>query len=273
MRNQENTGRVSWAKILLILLAVWFETLTKEAASNSNRVHHFTSPDEQGMITMKPRIVYRRSGENLAFLNDCLATQIEAIIKELEKGSQSDPKFWSLINHQKRPQNETIIGKLKTRECSDPRLPIPPRNEKELQKGGRSTPKFLDSIKNRKGSKNETIYGELEKRCRSHPRCWILKNDQKELQNQTSWELEKSGHNNPRLLDLIRNKKRSKNEISKKELKEGGRDHQKFWISKRHQEELQNTISLELERRGCSYRGFGSSKEIRRDSKTKLAWS
>ena len=68
-----NTGRVSWAKILLILLAVWFETLTKEAASNSNRVHHFTSPDEQGMITMKPRIVYRRSGENLEFLNDCLA--------------------------------------------------------------------------------------------------------------------------------------------------------------------------------------------------------
>ena len=80
------------------------------------------------MITMKPRIVYRRSGENLAFLNDCLATQIEAIIKELEKGSQSDPKFWSLINHQKRPQNETIIGKLKTRECSVPRPPIPLRN-------------------------------------------------------------------------------------------------------------------------------------------------
>ena len=119
-------------------------------------------------------------------------------------------------------QNETLIEKLETRECSDPRPPIPLRNEKELQKGGRSTPKFLDSIKNRKGSKNETIYGELEKRCRSHPRFWILKNDQKELQNQTSWELGKSGHNNPRLLDLIRNKKRSKNEISKKELKGRG---------------------------------------------------
>ena len=186
-----DTGRVSWAKILLILLAVWFETLTKEAASNSNRVHHFTSPDEQGMITMKPRIVYRRSGENLAFLNDCLATQIEAIIKELEKGRQSDPKFWSLINHQKRPQNETIIGKLKTRECSDPRPPILLRNGKELQKDGRSAPKFLDSLQNRKGSENETIDGELNGRGCSHSRFWIPKTDQKELKNQTSWELEK----------------------------------------------------------------------------------
>ena len=42
---------------------------------------------------MKPRIVYRRSGENLAFLNDCLATQLEAIIKELERGSQSPPEI------------------------------------------------------------------------------------------------------------------------------------------------------------------------------------
>ena len=127
------------------------------------------------MITMKPRIVYRRSGENLEFLNDCLATQIEAIIQELERGGRSDPEFWSLIYHQKRHQNETIIEKLETRECSDPRPPIPLRNEKELQKGGRSTPKFLDSIKNRKGSKNETIDGELEKRGRSDHKFWTLK--------------------------------------------------------------------------------------------------
>ena len=66
------TGRVSCVKILLILLVVWFETSTKEATSNSNRVHHFTSPDEQRMITMKPRIVYRRSGENLEFLNSSM---------------------------------------------------------------------------------------------------------------------------------------------------------------------------------------------------------
>ena len=110
-----------------------------------------------------------------------------------EKGCQSDPKFWSLINNQKRPQNKAVIGKLKTREWSDPRLPIPPRNEQELQKGGRSSPKFLDPIKIRKGSKNETIYGELEKRCRGHPRCWILKNDKEGLQNQTSLELEGRG--------------------------------------------------------------------------------
>ena len=245
---------------------------TKEAASNSNRVHQFTSPDGQGMITMKPRIVYRRSGENLEFLNDCLATQIEAIIKELEKGCQSDPKFWSLINHQKKPQNETIIEKLETRECSDPRPLIPLRNKKELQKGGRSTPKFLDSIKNRKGSKNETIYGELEKRCRSHPRFWILKNDQKELQNQTSWELGKSGHNNPRLLDLIRNKKRSKNEISKKELKEGGRDHQRFWILKRDQVEPQNKTSWELEEGGCDYHEFWILKRDQVEFQNKTSW-
>ena len=244
------TGRVSCVKTLLILLVVWFETSTKEATSNSNRVHLFTSPDEQRMITMEPKIVYRRSGENLAFLNDCLATQLEAIIKELERGSQSDPKFWSLINNQRRPQNKVVIGKLKTRECSDPRTSTLPRNGKELQKGGRSSPKFLYSLQHRRGFKNETINEELERRGRSHSRVWILKTDQKELRNQISWELEKSSHNNPKLLDLIRIQKRSKNEVPKKELKEEGHDHQKFWISKRHQEELWNMNSLEL-KRGC----------------------
>ena len=217
--------------------------ITNRTTSSIDRVHQFTSPDGLGMTTMEPRTAYRRSGENLEFLNDCLATQIEAIIQELDFIRVHPPQYI----HQKKPQNETIIEKLETRECSDPRPLIPLRNKKELQKGGRNTPKFLGPIKNRKGSKNETIYGELEKRCRSHPRY------QKELQNQTSWELGKSGHNNPRLLDLIRNKKRSKNEISKKELEEGGCDYNEFWTSKRHQEELQNTISLELERRGCSY--------------------
>ena len=260
------TGRVSYVKILLILLAVWFEVSTKEAASNSNRVHQFTNPDGQGMI------VYRRSGENLEFLNDCLATQIEAIIKELEKGCQSDPKFWSLINHQKRPQNETIIEKLETRECSDPRPLIPLRNKKELQKGGRSTPKFLGPIKNRKGSKNEMIYGELENRGRSDRKFWTLKRDQKEFQNQTSLELEKSGHNNPRLLDLIRNKKRSKNEISKKELKEGGRDHQRFWILKRDQVEPQNKTSWELEGGGCDYHEFWILKRDQVEFQNKTSW-
>ena len=153
------TGRVSYVKILLILLAVLFEVLTKEAASNSNRVHQFTSPDGQGMITMNPQTAYRRSGENLDFLNDCLATQIEAIIQELDFIRVHPPQYI----HQKKPQNETIIEKLETRECSDPRPLIPLRNKKELQKGGRNTPKFLDSIKNRKGSKNETIWNEFKK--------------------------------------------------------------------------------------------------------------
>ena len=152
--------------------------------------------------------------------------------QELEKGSQSDPKFWSLIN-QKRPQNKTIIEELETRECSDPRTSTLPRNGKELQKGGRSSPKFLYSLQHRRGFKNETIDEELERRCRSHSKVWILKTDQKELRNQISWELEKSSHNNPKLLDLIRIQKRSKNEVPKKELKEEGHDHQKFWIYKK----------------------------------------
>ena len=77
---------------------------------------------------------YRGFGENLEFLNDCLATQIETIIQELENGGQSDPRFWSLINNQKRPQNETIIEKLETRGCSDPRFLILLKNQKRPQK-------------------------------------------------------------------------------------------------------------------------------------------
>ena len=113
------------------------------------------------MITMKPQIAYRRSGENLEFLNDCLANQIEASIQELDFIHVHPPQYI----HQKKPQNETIIEKLKMRECSDPRSLLPLRNKKELQKGGRSTPKLLDLIRNKKRSKNE-ISQELEKRKR-----------------------------------------------------------------------------------------------------------
>ena len=222
------------------------------------------------MINMEPKIVYRRSGENLEFINDCLATQIEAIIKKLKKGCQSDPKFWSLTNNQKRPQNKAIMGKLKTREWSDPRLPIPPRNEQELQKGGRGSPKFLDSSQHRRGFKNEMIDEELERRGRSHSRVWILKTDQKELRNQTSWELEKSSHNNPKLLDLIRIQKRSKNEVPKKELKEKGHDHQRFWISKKHQEKPRNMNSLELEKGCLSDHGFLDLIKNKKRSKNEM---
>ena len=174
----------------------------------------FTSPDGQGVITMKPMTSYRRSGENLGFLNDCLTSQIEAIIQELERGGRSDPKFWSLIYPQKKPQNETIIEKLETRECGGPRSLILLRTEKELEKDGRSNPKFLDPIKNKKkGSKNETIDGELEGGGRSDQRFWIIKGNQEELQNQTSLELEGGGRDYHRLLDLIKNKKRSENEM------------------------------------------------------------
>ena len=191
------------------------------------------------------------------------------ISQELEKGSQSDPKFWSLIN-QKRPQNKTIIEELETRECSDPRTSTLPRNGKELQKGGRSSPKFLYSLQHRRGFKNETIDEELERRGRSHSRVWILKTDQKELRNQISWELEKSSHNNPKLLDLIRIQKRSKNEVPKKELKEEGHDHQKFWISKRHQEEPWNMNSLELKRGCLSDHGFLDLMKNKKRSKNEM---
>ena len=204
------TGRVTYFHSLLVLLVVLLLIGT-----TSNKVHQFTSTDGLGVITVKPMAAYRGVGENLEFLNDCLATQIETIIQELEKGGRSDPRFLSLINNQKRPQNETIIEKLKifysserpqnetiiekleTRECSGPRSFIllknrkEPKNEKELEEDGRSNPRFLDLIKNKKRSKNETIDGELEEGGRSEHRFLILKRNQKELQNQTSMELEK----------------------------------------------------------------------------------
>ena len=136
------TGRFTYFQSLLVLLVV-----TLFIGTTSNRVHQFTSTDGLGVITMKPMTAYRGFGENLEFLNDCLATQIETIIQELEKGGQSDPRFWSLINHQKRPQNETIIEKLETKGCSDSRSLILLRNEKELEKDGRSNPRFLDLMK------------------------------------------------------------------------------------------------------------------------------
>ena len=172
--------------------------------------------------------------------------------QELEKGSQSDLKFWSLIN-QKRPQNKTIIEELETRECSDPRTSTLPRNGKELQKGGRSSPKFLYSLQHRRGFKNETIDEELERRGRSHSKVWTLKTDQKELRNQISWELEKSSHNNPKFLDLIKNKKRSKNEMINREE---GLSHHRFWTIKRDQVEFQNKTSWELEGRGYNSNEF-----------------
>ena len=194
------TDRVTYCQILLILLVVLLVVpMRRETTSDVDRVHQFT--DGLGVTTMKPRTAYRRSGENLEFLNDCLATQIEAIIQELERGGRSDPKFWSFINHQKRPQNETIIEKLETRECGGPRSPIPLRNERELEKDGRNNPKFLDPIKNKKGSKNETIDVELEGGGRDYQRFWILKRNKEELQNQTSLELEGGGRSDQRFLD------------------------------------------------------------------------
>ena len=82
------TGRLTYFQSLLILLVV-----TLFIGTTSNRVHQFTSTDGLGVITMKPRTAYRGFGENLEFLNDCLATQIEAIIQELERGGRSDPRF------------------------------------------------------------------------------------------------------------------------------------------------------------------------------------
>ena len=67
------TSRVSYVKILLILLVVFVIEITNRTTSSVDRVHQFSSPDGQWMNTMKPRNVYRRSGENLEFLNDCLA--------------------------------------------------------------------------------------------------------------------------------------------------------------------------------------------------------
>ena len=90
------TGRVSCVKTLIILLVVWFEISTKEATSSNNRVHLFTSPEE-------PKIVYRRSGEKLACLNDCLATQLEASIQELDFIHVHPPQYI----HQKKSQNES----------------------------------------------------------------------------------------------------------------------------------------------------------------------
>ena len=216
------TGRVSYVKILIILLVVLIIGITNRTTSSVDRVHQF--PEKQGMITMESRIVYRRSGENLAFLNDCLATKLEAIIKELERGRQSDPKFWSLINNQRRPQNKVVIGKLKTREWSEPRLPIPPRNEQELQKGGRSSPKLLDLIRNKKRSKNG-IGQELEKGSQSDPKFWSLLN-QKRPQNKTIIEeLETRECSDPRTSTLPRNGK---------ELQKGDRSSPKFLYSLQH---------------------------------------
>ena len=98
------TGRLTHFQSLLVLLVV-----TLFIGTTSNRVHQFTSTDGLGVITMKPMTAYRGFGENLEFLNDCLATQIETDSK-----SSARVRFWSLINHQKRPQNETIIEKLET---------------------------------------------------------------------------------------------------------------------------------------------------------------
>ena len=61
---------------------------------------------------MKPIAAYREFGEDSEFLNDCLATQIETIIQELEKGGRSDPRFLSLMKNQTEPQNQTITGEL-----------------------------------------------------------------------------------------------------------------------------------------------------------------
>ena len=159
------TVRFTYFYSLLVLLV-----LILLIGTTSNKVHQLTSTDGLGVITVKPIVAYRGFGEDSEFLNDCLATQIETIIQELEKGGRSDPRFLSLIKNQKRPQNETIIEKLEKRGCSGPRFFIllknrkDPKNEKELEKGGRSDPRFLDLIKNKKRSKNETIDGELEER-------------------------------------------------------------------------------------------------------------
>ena len=58
---------------------------------------------------MKPIAAYREFGEDSEFLNDCLATQIETIIQELEKGGRSDPRFLSLMKSQTEPQNQTSV--------------------------------------------------------------------------------------------------------------------------------------------------------------------
>ena len=135
LRNQEGTVKFTYFYSLLVLLVLILLTGT-----TSNKVHQFTSTDWLGVITVKPIAAYRGFGEDSEFLNDCLATQIETIIQELEKGGQSDPKFLSLMKNQKRPQNETIIEKLKKRGCSGPRFFIllknrkDPKNEKELEK-------------------------------------------------------------------------------------------------------------------------------------------
>ena len=123
------TGRVTYFYSLLVLLV-----LILLIGTTSNKVHQLTSTDGLGVITVKPMAAYRGFGENLEFLNDCLATQIETIIQELEKGGRSDPRFLSLIKNQKRPQNETIIEKLENRGCSGPRFFILLKNRKDPKK-------------------------------------------------------------------------------------------------------------------------------------------
>ena len=104
------TGRVSYVKILRILLVVLVIGITNRTTSSVDRVHQF--PEKQ-------RIVYRRSGENLEFLKDCLANQIEASIQELDFIHVHPPQYL----HQKCLANQM-------RECSDSRYLPPLRNKK-----------------------------------------------------------------------------------------------------------------------------------------------
>ena len=114
------------------------------------------------------------------------------------------------------------------REWSDPRLPIPPRNEQELQKGGRSSPKLLDLIRNKKRSKNG-IGQELEKGSQSDLKFWSLIN-QKRPQNKTIIEeLETRECSDPRTSTLPRNGK---------ELQKAAEAPQSFYIPYNIEEDL-----------------------------------
>ena len=149
------------------------------------------------------------------------------------------------------------------REWSDPRLPIPPRNEQELQKGGRSSPKLLDLIRNKKRSKNG-IGQELEQGRQSDLKFWSLIN-QKRPQNKTIIEeLETRECSDPRTSTLPRNGK---------ELQKGGRSSPKFLYSLQHRRGFKNeTIDEELERRCCSHSKVWTLKTDQKELRNRISW-